>query len=429
MRVSPWLLSLSAALTALLAPFGARADVPQLAWDKPIHCMQNPKGEHVRVQCEGEGNHVNPQGSPLGVASSLRGPLAPAKCLVAPMVTMDGAPLDRLADCQSSGEERADYDKLVASGATLTAAMAEVQPGYARSERGRAYQVTFDLLDRIFIGVGWAPTLQTNSNLPPGFPLGRARIETGLSASVVSPHNRARHDIRALEGSVSFQDFEVEGQLFTYDYQHLHRRPSLFVSSFIGAPRLHEISMPLGWGMRLLGVHDRAPTEREALDVEIGELHAAFDPWQSPDLYSHLRIEAGADIGQHWEDRAALPRDGLSSGHVYAGFTSAIRARLALGETGHHYVTLDATYMRPTIIDGPYKFAGFNRLRGEAAYEGIFLAINDQPLSLRLAASGGREEDPATGNHAVDLRFNVGLRFSFWAPARVIVPLPDLEDP
>jgi hypothetical protein len=59
----------------------------------------------------------------------------------------------------------------------------------------------------------------------------------------------------------------------------------------------------------------------------------------------------------------------------------------------------------------------------------VLIAVNDQPLSVRLAATGGSRDDPATGARSFELGFSAGLRFSFWAPPRVFQPMQELEDP
>jgi len=310
-------------------------------------------------------------------------------------------------------------------------AIAESPPGYARGESGRAYQVKFDLLRRVYIGLGWVPTFQRQSlapSLPANFPFGRAQAETGIVISVLSPKGRSRHDIHLLEGSATFSDLELRGLLFSYDYQHLHRRPAFWLSTFIGPPRVYAVRPGLGWGMRLVNINDRPPAYRDAFDIEFGELHLSYNPWQSNDMYSHIRIEAGGDLGKYWQDRGELQK-GLGTGAFYAGFTSALKSRLALGEGGLHYLFMDVVYHRPILLEGANFGDALQRISATFAYEGIFLAINDQPLSFRIAAQGTARDDPFTDTRSVEMRISAGLRFSFWAPPRVFEPLPPLEDP
>ncbi len=404
-RTTPAILGIALAFVCPEAAFAA--DLPQLKWDKPIRCINGPAGV-VRVQCE-------------GTAEARR-------CLVAPNQTREGGELHRTQPCEKV-EEAPAYEKLVGEGAEMVPAIAETPPGFARSEKGRAYQVKFDLLDRFYVGASWVPTYQRlnvqNPATPPGFPFGRGQAELGFEVSVLSPHGRSRHDIRVLEGTAAFKDLEINGQVFSYDYQHLHRRPAFWITSFFGPPRLHEVALPLGWGFRVLRIEDRPPAFRNTLDMEFAEAHMAWNPWQSNDMYSHLRVEAGADFGRYWADRMAIS----TAGRWYAGFTGAVRSRVSLGEGGLHNLFVDLTYLRPTLVEGDLAGRPSNRLKASVAYEGILVALNDQPLSFRLAAIGAARDDPATEARSVELGVNAGLRFSFWAPPRIFEPMPELEDP
>jgi hypothetical protein len=340
---------------------------------------------------------------------------------------MDRAELDHVKECVYN-DDPAAYQRLVGSGAQMVGAVAEAPPGYARSESGRAYQVKFDLLNRIFIGVSWLPTLEGSTAGVPDLSLGRAQAEAGLHISYLRPHGRSRHDIKILDGSAAFGDLELRGLLFSYDYQQVHRRPAFWLTTFVGPPRVHPISPGIGWGFRILNINDRPPGFRNTFDMEVGEAHISWNPWQTEDMFSHLRIEAGADFGKFWEDRGQIA-SGLGTGSWYGGFSSAVKARFSLGEGGLHYIFLDVTYLRPTFLSGSLAGEGIHRVKASMAYEAIFVAINDQPLSLRLAAIGSSREDYRTRAQGIEGTFTAGLRFSFWAPARTFEPLPEFEDP
>ena len=391
------------------APWAFAADLPQLAWDKPTYCITNPKGDEIRVQCE-EG--------------------AARVCLVASDLASDGTALRRSRPCDKS-LGRGAYRVLEETGARLVPAIAEAPPGFERSREGKPYQVKFDLYDRVYLGAVWSPVYAgREAGVAPGvgLPFGRGKAEIGFDASVLSPQGRSRHDFQVLEGDVSFADLSINGLLFAYDYQQVHRRPAFHVTTFLGEPHLYGVPVPFGWGFRLLEIEDRPPSLPDALDAEITEVHVSLNPLQSSDMYSRLRLEAGADVGKYWTDRAAITQ-GLGTGRTYVGFTSAVRSRMALGEGGLHYLFADVAYRRPAFLDGDLAGRSANRVKASLAYEGIFLAINDQPLSFHLAATGAARDDPATFTHKVEVGMNAGFRVSFWAPARVLEPLPDVEDP
>ncbi len=381
--------------------------IPVLSYDRTVTCYDLADGKSVRVQCD-----TNAKGKQV--------------CLVAPnQMTGTGDPLERVLPC----EHRQDNEyRALEKTAKMVAAIAEAPVGYARGERGRAFQVKFDLLNRFYIGAGWAPTLQSSKGfeVPAGFPFARGHAEMGIVLSVLSPRNRARHDMRLLDGSASFADFEVRGTLFSYDYQHEHRRPAFWISTFFGEPEVHPVLPRMGWGFRVLSVLDRQPSYQNSLDMEFGEFHIAYNPWQSTDMYSHLRVEIGADAGAYWADRKAVSG---KSGNYYIGPTLAVRSRVSLGKGGLHFLFSELNLRRSTIVSGDYTATTVNRLNGSLAYEGVLVAINDQPISIRLATEGRTQNDFERDVRAVELRFLAGLRMSFGAPPRVFEPMPELEDP
>ncbi len=282
----------------------ARADeVPRLRWDRPVRCLTGPDGKAVRVQCDDD--------------------LQPTECLVAPNLSAEGTELRRVNECTTVGDPQA-YAKLVHTGARLVNAVAEAPPGFSRSERGRAYQTKFDLLDRVYIGLGYAPEFARQGDATNHWMPGRAQVDLGMDASVLSPRGRSRHDFQVLQGSADFTDLHFQGLAFAYDYQQVHRRPAFWVTTFFGKPKLYPVAIPLGWGFRILQVDDRPPSAPNSLDMELSEVHVSWNPWQSPDMYSRLRLEAGADVGKAWADRTQIA-GGFGTGRLYAGFTSAIR--------------------------------------------------------------------------------------------------------
>ncbi len=398
------------AACALMSAEAAADAPPQLDWEKPVRCMTNEEGKTVRVQCQTKD--------------------AELVCLVAPNELKYGGELNRAKDCESFEPVQA-YQKLKQDGARMVQdALAEAPPGYARAATGRAYQVKFDLLNRIYLGASWVPTFQLNEETlrSPADSFGRGQAEMGIHISVLSHKGRSRHDIRILEGTATFADLELRGLLFSYDYQHLHRRPLFYLTSFFGHPRLYEVAPPIGWGFRILRVNDRPPAFKNTLDMEFAEAHIAWNPIQSDDMYSHVRIEAGADIGKFWEDRNDVSQ-GIGTGAWYAGIGVEAKLRWALGDSGKHYFLANLGYSRPTYLDGPKAGDSANNFTVKGSYEGVFAAINDQPLSFTTSAEAASREDPFTGNRSLEARAMLGVRISFWAPPRVFQPLPEFEDP
>jgi hypothetical protein len=144
-------------------------------------------------------------------------------------------------------------------------------------------------------------------------------------------------------------------------------------------------------------------------------------------MYSNLRIELGGDVGSFWPDRKLVADK--ATGNYYIGPTVALRSRLSLGKGGLHYLFTDLSWRKPTVVAGDLVGAAVNRFTGSVAYEGVLIAINDQPISARIATEGRTQGDYQRDVRAVELRFLAGLRMSFGAPPRVFEPMPAFEDP
>ena len=59
------------------------------------------------------------------------------------------------------------------------------------------------------------------------------------------------------------------------------------------------------------------------------------------------------------------------------------------------------------------------RFKAQLEYERVILAINDQPLSLHVAAGGEKRDDLPGVPNVWAFVFDTGLRFSLWAPPRL----------
>src|SRR5690606_13749902 len=115
------------------------------------------------------------------------------------------------------------------------------------------FQVTFDLLQRFHIGVGWEPQGKLGrEDRGDEAILDRVRLEMGLVASVPDRHERTRHHFRVLEGSIVLDDLTTRGLLFAYDWSHRARRPFLRTTDFFGEPERHDLYMDVGFGVEIL---------------------------------------------------------------------------------------------------------------------------------------------------------------------------------
>jgi hypothetical protein len=296
-------------------------------------------------------------------------------------------------------------------------ALAEAPPGWYRDELGRVYQVTFDLLDRFYLGAGWLPLYRLSSS---EHDLARVRMEMGFSASLLDIPDRARRTFEAVKGEVAMGDLELRGTLFGYEYSHSSIHPLWRITTFFGKPRRFDSYPDMGWGMQLLSVQVHPHQQDDLVDLQYGELHLAWDLWQSHDLYSHLRWQLGGGMG--------LLTGGPFENH-YALPEVALVGRFGLDRDGFHTLNFKARASMPLFLSGEFQGTLRQRDSVEVAYEVIVLAVNDQPITLRVAGSLDRRNDLPEGANELEAMAMAGLRFSFWAPPRSREVLPDVRRP
>ena len=374
-------------------PYVLRDGVRQLDWEKSIMCMEDPDGNPVRVQC-----YDNADGGPLCLVTLNR------------RTNIDES-LRHTATCAYySGSER--YVALMVAGYRMIKdnVIAEAPPGWKRDEKGRVFQVTFDLLDRYYLGVGWLPTFTKDK-----VELGRMRMDMGFQASYLNPRSRTRHNFKVVEGTVSIDDLQVEGLLFGYDMSQTSNTPLLRVTTFFGDPARHDLYMDVAWGMRLMKIEVN-PHRAKMIQMEYGEIHLTWDIWQSGDLYNHIQLKLGAILGQKIFDEAD------KDDPVFVAPNAMIEARFGLGDSGLHYLYGDVHWQMPFNIYGSDAGRYNTRVGAKLAYEAIFIALNDQPLSLLLEAGLDYRNDLGPDVPDLDMYATAGFRFSFWAPARIEGP-------
>ncbi len=395
MKISE-LTPLIAGLLCLAMPASAEEnqELPRLSWDKEVVCVEDLQGKWVRMQCD--------EKAPGG-----------PKCLVAPNQREDGGELRRVKAC--GGRKRNFYRMLKQRGVRMLPAIAEAPPGWYRDGKGRVFQITFDLMKRFYLGVGWLPGFDLSEGEAS---VGRVRFDMGLVASWISAGPRNRHTIRALEGYVVLEDLEAQGILFAYDLSHASTTPILRITTFFGKPARHDLYMDIGFGFSLGDLHVHPHRADDLIELEFGEVHMAWDLFQSADLYNHVRFVTGVGIGGLWDD------DGDAESAYFFLPKLALETRHGLDWEGFHYLLGDVHAVMPVALSGDR--TGETRARAgiRAAYEVIFLAVNDQPLSLRLEAGLDYRDDLPADVSEWDATLMAGVRFSFWAPARIHEDLP-----
>ena len=137
--------------------------------------------------------------------------------------------------------------------------------------------------------------------------------------------------------------------------------------------------------------------------LTLGTVQATLDLWQSADLRSYVRLRTGPGVEVRvgpWGDTAR-----------FVGFAPAttLEGNLMLGRNTLQQLNFA---LRGDVLRSVSRHAqplpGDWALAAQAAYEAVVVAINDQPVTLRLVGGTVSGEGPCgsyTGTYASDGRF------------------------
>jgi hypothetical protein len=96
-----------------------------------------------------------------------------------------------------------------------------------------------------------------------------------------------------------------------------------------------------------------------------------------------------------------------------------VEADITFDRLGFHHLGVELGYERPLYTKQDARVGeSAQRVKAGVEYEMIYLAINDQPLSLHLQLQAEKRTDSPLIASRWAARANAGLRFSLWAPAR-----------
>ncbi len=97
----------------------------------------------------------------------------------------------------------------------------------------------------------------------------------------------------------------------------------------------------------------------------------------------------------------------------------AVEADISIDPAGFHHLGAEVSYERPLYYRADERVGDVaERISAEVEYEVIVLALNDQPLSFRLAVGAEKRSDSPIIAEKWAAKANAGLRFSLWAPPR-----------
>jgi hypothetical protein len=379
------------------APALVREGAPALRPDRTSRCFERPGGGRWRAQCDA----------------------TTKTCLVAPDAELDpdGLPhgdLERVPACVLPGWRE---DDLVPQGYALVPALAEAPPGWWRDDRQRLVQVNFDLARRIWLGAGYGAG---------GFPWSdQGEGTAGVRWDIPFRWSRAPAllRLRALETYVAFDGEHGDLTVLGLDASRTYPSPLIRVTTFVGRPRRFDPPLFVGAWVEAVRVESlRAASGRWFDRLSVGALALTVDLWRSRDLASFVRLRGGAGYeqveqldGGAWTPQAAADLD------------------LTLTGDGRHHARASflAEWIRPAgSSDFQPDDPGLPRLperreryTGKVEYELIFLAVNDQPLSLVLDGRAQRRDDVPDLPARWQFQGTASVRFNLWAPPRRGAPV------
>jgi hypothetical protein len=386
--------SLRAALAviAIGLPAIASADdgeLPIMDPARPVACAKDKEGKVWRLQCD----H------------------AAKVCLYAPDEELDAEgrrikPLERARDCSFDPFDRA---RLEASGYAIRAGRADAPFGWTRDARGRVFQVNFDLKRRMYFGAAYSPQKILENPLEST----RTSIDYGLFVFETRTLGRSpmRHRIRLLEGDVHLEPFTAELTVAHYDMSRRYFDPLVRITTFAGTPQRHDLHLNLGMWTEVgsLEIHKTDLGHSQLWKHANAQL--TLDLWQSADQSSFARVRTGMALEGQYTDVTGY-RSALTA-------SSAFELDCVLDAEGFHNLRLEVAHEMPRYfipLERTGKLA--QRMYARLLYEAIILAINDQPLTLKLAAGGEKRDDIPGIPDQWAFVMDAGLRFNLWAPPR-----------
>jgi hypothetical protein len=393
MRVRQLWTAASAAVMVAVCPALAGADQrPMMSADRPVQCLKDNQGQLWRVQCDE----------------------ASKTCLYAPNEELDSAgnrskPLERARRCSHFGQSF-NRAELEAKGYSFVPGRPDAPYGWTRDDRGRVFQINFDLRRRLYFGAKYTP----NKLIGEPFESKRTGIDFGLlSLAFNSDGDRTRHRLRLVEGEVRLEPFAAELVLVHYDLSRKFIDPLLRVTTFFGEPQRHDLYLNIGLWTEGGGLEIHHTDAANSSLWKFGTAQMTFDLWQSSNIESFARLRTGVGFERLYTEDAVGGNRSAFTG------SSALELDWILDRAGHHNLKAVASIEVPRYFD-PVEDTGktARRARARINYEAIVLALNDQPLSVTLGAGGERRNDLPGIKDDWAFVADAGLRFSLWAPPR-----------
>ena len=191
---------------------------------------------------------------------------------------------------------------------------------------------------------------------------------------------------------------------------------------FWSEPERHDLYLNVGFYTEALHF-DVAPRGLPGeYALTLASFQGTLDLWQSADLRSYVRLRAGPAVEVRlgsWGDDAR-----------FVGFLpqTILEGNMILGKRALQQLSfrLRGEFLRSLTVQ-PRSLPWDWLVAAEGAWEAIIIAINDQPVSLRLAGQAGLRNDSgvaatpggvvaSTAPGAWEWKTTAALRVSFFSP-------------
>jgi hypothetical protein len=378
----------SAAVAILILPMLVHADsLPSMRNDQKVECLKDTEGRTWRVQCDGESK----------------------VCLYAPNRELSssgawGKPLERVRRCEVLD---IDFDPAAFKvlGYSMQPGRVDVSHGWTRDERGRVFQTNFDLKRRMYFGASYNP----EKFLGEIGDFGRAAFNFGF---LVLEHRQGRntHRLRLVEGKVRVEPFSSEMVLLHYDLSRRFLDPLLRITTFAGEPRRHDLHLDIGLWTEAGQVEVHHTKAGDSTLWRFGTVQGTIDLWQSASQDSFLRLRTGIGFERLYTDKYG-DRSALTG-------STALELDMVLDDKGFHNLHGELTWEVPRYFSALTQDRLARRNTAKIQYEGILLAINDQPISFTAGIGGEQRNDLPVLSDAWAFVADAGLRVSLWAPPK-----------
>jgi hypothetical protein len=298
-----------------------------------------------------------------------------------------------------------DQESFKVLGYTMQPGLVDVAYGWTRDDRGRVFQTNFDLNRRMYFGASYNP----EKFLGELGEFGRAAFNFGF-LSLEHRQGRNTHRIRLVEGKVRVEPFSSELVLLHYDLSRRFLDPLLRITTFVGEPQRHDLHLDLGLWTEAGQVEVHHTKAGNSTLWKFGTVQGTLDLWQSANQDSFLRLRTGIGFERLYTDKYG-DRSALTG-------STALELDMVLDDSGFHNIHGELRWEVPRYFTDNSQERLARRNSAKIEYEGIMLALNDQPISFTLGIGGEQRNDLPVISDSWAFIADAGFRVSLWAPPK-----------